>query len=152
MPTKKFPCLWNFSHAHLNFPTYILVFTEWEREVQSVYSQLTKSSEYTYTYTQQPRIVTGLTSCWLRGRRGRGLIQAPPPILQVRGGRGCHPPPTSYWKVCLELGDLIVIYLIVCLSVCLKCKISVTTELIGFYSSGNIPTGPVMGLSYFLGA
>ena len=39
----------------------------------------------------------------------------------------------------------------VCLSVCLKVKISVTTEPIGLYSSGNISTGPVMVLSYFLG-
>ena len=31
-----------------------------------------------------------------------------------------------------------------------KLKISVTTEPIGLYSSGNIPTGPVMVLSYFL--
>ena len=30
-------------------------------------------------------------------------------------------------------------------------KISVTTELIGFYSSDNIPTGPVFVLGYFLG-
>ena len=30
-------------------------------------------------------------------------------------------------------------------------KISVTTEPIGFYSSGNIPTGPVVVLGYFLG-
>ena len=37
------------------------------------------------------------------------------------------------------------------MSVCLMLKISVTTELIGLYSSGNIPTGPVMVLSYFLG-
>ena len=34
----------------------------------------------------------------------------------------------------------------VCLSDCLKLKISVTTEPIG-----DIPTGPGMGLSYFLG-
>ena len=39
----------------------------------------------------------------------------------------------------------------VCLSVCLSPKISVTTEPIGFYSSGNIPTGPVVVLGYFLG-
>ena len=47
----------------------------------------------------------------------------------------------------------------VCLSVCpsvsqsvyLKLKISVTTELIGLYSSRNISTGPVMVLGYFLG-
>ena len=36
-------------------------------------------------------------------------------------------------------------------SVRLKLKISVTTELIGLYSSGNIPTGPVVFLGYFLG-
>ena len=30
-------------------------------------------------------------------------------------------------------------------------KISVTTELIGFYSSENKPTGPVLVLRYFLG-
>ena len=36
------------------------------------------------------------------------------------------------------------------MSVCLKLKISVTTQPIGLYSSGNIPTGPVMVLSYFL--
>ena len=30
-------------------------------------------------------------------------------------------------------------------------EISVTTEPIGFYSSGNIPTGPVVVLGYFLG-
>ena len=35
-------------------------------------------------------------------------------------------------------------------SVRLKLKISVTTELIGFYSSGYIPTGPVVVLGYFL--
>ncbi len=29
-------------------------------------------------------------------------------------------------------------------------EISVTTEPIGFYSSGNIPTGPVVVLGYFL--
>ena len=38
----------------------------------------------------------------------------------------------------------------VCPSVCLKLKISVTTKPIGLYSSGNIPTGPGMVLSYFL--
>ena len=37
------------------------------------------------------------------------------------------------------------------LSVRLKLKISVTTEPIGFYSSGNISTGSVVVLSYFLG-
>ena len=37
------------------------------------------------------------------------------------------------------------------MSVCLKLKISVTTKPIGLYSSGNIPNGPVMVLSYFLG-
>ena len=36
------------------------------------------------------------------------------------------------------------------LSVCLKCKISVTAEPIGSYSSGNIPTGLVVALGYFL--
>ena len=36
----------------------------------------------------------------------------------------------------------------VCLSVCLKLKISVTAEPIGFYSSGNIPTGPVVVLGF----
>ena len=35
-------------------------------------------------------------------------------------------------------------------SVCLSLKISVTTEPIGFYSSGNIPTGPGVVLGYFL--
>ena len=35
-------------------------------------------------------------------------------------------------------------------SVRLKLKISVTTEPIGFYSPGNISTGPVVVLSYFL--
>ena len=42
--------------------------------------------------------------------------------------------------------------LCVCPSVSLKLKISVTTELIGLYLSGNIPlpTGPVMVLSCFL--
>ncbi len=39
----------------------------------------------------------------------------------------------------------------VCLSVCLKLKILVTTEPIGFYSSGYIPVGPAVVLSYFLG-
>ena len=38
-----------------------------------------------------------------------------------------------------------------CLSVRLMLKISVTIEPIGLYSLGNIPTGPVMVLSYFLG-
>ncbi len=37
------------------------------------------------------------------------------------------------------------------MSVCLKLKISVTTEPIMPYSSGNIPTGPVMLLAIFLG-
>ena len=37
----------------------------------------------------------------------------------------------------------------VCASVRLKLNISVTTEPIGLYSSWNIPTGPVMVLSYF---
>ncbi len=37
----------------------------------------------------------------------------------------------------------------VCPSVRPSLKISVTTKLIGFYSSGNIPTGPVLG--FFLG-
>ena len=37
------------------------------------------------------------------------------------------------------------------MSVCLKFKISVTTEPIELYSLENIPAGPVMVLSYFLG-
>ena len=37
------------------------------------------------------------------------------------------------------------------LSVRLSLKISVTTEPIGFYSSENIPTGPVVVLGYFIG-
>ena len=37
------------------------------------------------------------------------------------------------------------------MSVCLKLKISVTTEPIGFYTSGYIPIGRVVVLSYFLG-
>ena len=37
------------------------------------------------------------------------------------------------------------------MSVCQKLKISVTTKSIGLFSSGNISTGPVMVLSYFLG-
>ena len=37
------------------------------------------------------------------------------------------------------------------LSVRLKLKISVTIEPIGLYSSGIIPTGSVVVLSYFLG-
>ena len=37
------------------------------------------------------------------------------------------------------------------MSACLSLKISVTTETIGFYSSGDIPTGPVVVLSYFIG-
>ena len=44
------------------------------------------------------------------------------------------------------------VYMSVRLSVCLKLKIQVTNELIGLYSSKNIPTGPVMVLSYFLEA
>ena len=36
-------------------------------------------------------------------------------------------------------------------SVCPSLKISVTTKPIGFYSSGNIPTGAVVVLGYFLG-
>ena len=40
----------------------------------------------------------------------------------------------------------------VCPSFCLSLKISVTTEPIGFYSSGNIPTGPVVVQAIFLGA
>ncbi len=39
----------------------------------------------------------------------------------------------------------------VCLSVRLSLKITVTTEPIGFYSSGDILTGPVVVLGYFLG-
>ena len=39
----------------------------------------------------------------------------------------------------------------VCPSVCLKLRILVTTEPIRLYFSGNIPTGLVMLLSYFLG-
>ena len=39
----------------------------------------------------------------------------------------------------------------VCVSICLKLIISVPTELIWFYSSGIIPTSPMMVLSYFLG-
>ena len=35
-------------------------------------------------------------------------------------------------------------------SVCLKLKISVTAEPIGLYFFGNIPTGPVVVLGYFL--
>ena len=42
------------------------------------------------------------------------------------------------------------VYPSVCLTVRLSLKILVTTESIGFYSSGNIPTGPVVVLSYFL--
>ena len=38
----------------------------------------------------------------------------------------------------------------VCLSVCLKLKISVTKEPIGLYSSRNKPTDPVRILCYFL--
>ena len=38
-----------------------------------------------------------------------------------------------------------------CLSVCLKLKISVTTEPIWFYSSDNIPTGLLVVLGYLLG-
>ena len=37
----------------------------------------------------------------------------------------------------------------VCLFVRPSTKISVTTEPIGFYSSGNIPTGQVVVLGYF---
>ena len=37
------------------------------------------------------------------------------------------------------------------LSVRLSLKISVTTEPIEFYSSGNIPTDPVVFIGYFLG-
>ena len=37
------------------------------------------------------------------------------------------------------------------LSVCLKLKFSATTEPIGFYSSGNIPTGHMTVLSCFHG-
>ena len=36
------------------------------------------------------------------------------------------------------------------LSVRLSLKISVTTEPIGLYSLGNLPTGPVVDLGYFL--
>ncbi len=39
----------------------------------------------------------------------------------------------------------------ICPSICLSLKISVTTKLIGLYSSENIPTGPVVVLRYFLG-
>ena len=37
------------------------------------------------------------------------------------------------------------------MSVRLKLKISVTAEPIELYSSGNIPTGPLVVLSHFLG-
>ncbi len=37
------------------------------------------------------------------------------------------------------------------MSVRLNLKISVTAELIGLYSSGEIPTGPVMVQGYFSG-
>ncbi len=37
------------------------------------------------------------------------------------------------------------------MSIRLSLKISVTIELIGFYYSENIPTGPVVVLDYFLG-
>ena len=37
----------------------------------------------------------------------------------------------------------------VCLSVCLKLRILVTTKPIGFYSSGNVLTGPVVVLGFF---
>ena len=40
---------------------------------------------------------------------------------------------------------------IVCPSVRPSLKISETTKLIGFYSSGNIPTGPVVVLGYIFG-
>ena len=35
------------------------------------------------------------------------------------------------------------------MSVCLSLKITVTTEPVGFYFSGNIPTGLVVVLSFF---
>ncbi len=38
------------------------------------------------------------------------------------------------------------------LSVCLELKTSVNTDPIGLSSLGNIPTGPVMVLDYFLWA
>ena len=38
------------------------------------------------------------------------------------------------------------------MSVCPSLKISVTTEPMGFYSLGSIPTGPVVVLGYFLGS
>ena len=37
------------------------------------------------------------------------------------------------------------------MSVRLKLEISITTEPIGFYSSGNIPAAPVVVIDYFLG-
>ena len=37
------------------------------------------------------------------------------------------------------------------MSICLKLKISVTTEPIGLYSSTNIPIASGMGVRYFLG-
>ena len=39
----------------------------------------------------------------------------------------------------------------ICPSVCLSLTVSATTEPIGFYSSWNIPTGPVVVLGYFIG-
>ena len=39
----------------------------------------------------------------------------------------------------------------VCPSVRLSLQISVTTEPIAFHSLGNVPTGPVAVLGYFLG-
>ena len=38
-----------------------------------------------------------------------------------------------------------------CPSVCPYLEISVTTKPIGFYCSGNLPTGPVVVLGNFLG-
>ena len=58
---------------------------------------------------------------------------------------------TIYLYVSIILSRTMSVCPSVCLSVRLSLKISVTTEPIGFYSSGNISTSPVVVLSYFLG-
>ncbi len=54
-------------------------------------------------------------------------------------------------RLSLRLSLRLSVSLSVRLFVRLSLKISVTTEPIGFYSSGNIPKGPVVVLGYLLG-
>ena len=52
----------------------------------------------------------------------------------------------------LEVQSIIQCCLSVNLSIGLKLEIMVTAKPSGLYSSGNIPTGPAVSLSYILGS